>query len=608
MKIQDSLGLVTPESVTQVASAVGVVPPVEVRQLGKPRRQARYGLRFADHAGVPPQVLAVDMVPTSRGYPLYHQWAALSALRFTEEIPSLQDFSVLPAQIFGVPSSISPYADEVDGRRWVELDAASYPRVAGDLGRTLVALWDVPLKGFGIRAEAGRFVPLARTWREEWETHVRSLERGALASGTDLGWLSAALGAAIDERLAALEGLTPVLVHGSLTLDSLRYAAGTEEPELVRLTGWDLALAGDGLVDVAYLLTNAPDALGPVFAGIGTDRVREWLEPGAIQRLEAYVYTSILQRVRSVADHVLSLRDTSTVSSLSGIVQAAQRALEPGFVATQIEQGLAHATGSGLPVVGTPTPPHHFLARQALDVFRVDPPMDAANAPLGLAILGAASLAEVSPEHGPLLQQSVDHLSAAYSRFGLATLGLPIADRPAWLAGLVDEVVAATNKGPLPCTSLLLTWAAVRVLDSIDWTVSDRLLRHFEATVRACMADEAVSRSGAAIDPKLGLTHCLVGLAAVTELPLRVEGTSANFAALQAELEEQAADQLERVDPSAMPIPRTLDPAGLIDLAMNGLVGTQMLTRPVVALALHVAAGNAQFPADAATLIQHCGQ
>lgn len=608
MDIRDSLNLVTAERMASLAKAVGTPPPVRVQLLDRPRRQALYGVKFAPASGVPAMVLSIDLVPTSRGYPLAHQWASLALLQFTDEIPAQKNFTPLPANLFGVPSSLSPFQDLVSGARVIGLDNDQWPRVAADLGKVFAALADHPVSTFGTRAESGRFVPVTGSWKQEWATHVHALYEGARAVGTDLGPVSDAILGAIEDRLDALDGVSPTLVHGQLRLDSLMYSGKGGHTELKQVTGWDLAMAGDSLVDAAHLLSSPVPIAGPILAAYGADRVRAWLDADTLRRLEIYTLTGLLQRARFVADHILNVRDTSTLGTLAVLPQQAAEALEPGFLRGRIEAVLEHLEPTVLPASSNEVAPVKVTARHALELLRVDPAIDASSAPLLLAAFGAVGLASRCPQHQEACDSAVQQLKAALPRFGMSFSGQPIADREVWKAELADTALKAATENPVPCLALLLLWTGLQTFDAVDWAVGDRTLRRLEAVVRSAMVDDAIKAQGGAVDQHLALTHAILGLGALADLTEQISGITVDTAGLKAELEDRSLELLERIDPTAIPLPTTSAPEVELDAAMVGLVGQQPLTRPVLVLGLAAAGGKATLPASVTQIVKHSGQ
>ena len=616
MKITDPLQIVTPERLGALGAAVGVQAPVEATLLGQPGRQARYGLRFSPETGVPAQVLWVDRVPNPAGFALHHHLAALTALQYMEEVPTRATFQLLPVNLFGVPAAICPFEDVVSGARVVSMEPGDWRRVVSDLGSVLAALHDTPAVHFGTRADTGRYVPLAGSWREEWSSNLAAFRRGAIYSGTDLGWMSDDLMAAAVERLDALDGVEEFsIVHGGMMAKHLFYRADAEGMQLVFVEGWDESAAGDPLIDIAHALSSPPEAIRVMLSAYGLERARGWFEPDVMRRLELYCISRVLRRTRIVADLLLNAQDPRALEALDLAYEEGRFVLEPGAVRSRLEAALAQegSTASSVPpqVARDAKSPARERLRTSLGLLRVDPLVDLANGPLVLTCLGAALLGYETPAYCERTSQVVDHLVVSLPRYGLSTCGEPASDRAAWLRGLATESLEQVSKGAVvPCASLSLLAFAVRACVRLDWTVSALSLPRIEALVRGMRNGEWVTASGGGrVESPLALTHAILGLAALRILSEDVPGLDEELIQVcRGELESAAMDATERIVPGHFPTPTRAVQREALDQAMASAIESQMLTRPVLVYALQVIDGTATLPDAIDKLVGFTGQ
>jgi hypothetical protein len=199
----------------------------------------------------------------------------------SEGLPVVGWYDVLPAEVLGVPASLSP---ELPGAP--DGDAIH----AGALAAELAA---VRLPAFGAGASGGRFHALAARWSAEWEARAGVLPER------------------VRDDLPALDTCEEwALVHGDLRPDRVLLARAGGRPTPTALIGWGHACAGDPLVDGGSALALPLPDLARWLDGYGREEAAAWRDdPDVLARLGVYWRTRAPDAEGEPADRLTAALD-----------------------------------------------------------------------------------------------------------------------------------------------------------------------------------------------------------------------------------------------------------------------------------------------------------
>lgn len=596
MKIEDPHGLVTEPRLRALCEALGLPEPEIVQAAPFSGRSLLYGLRFPVHTRRGGWFLRLDVVPHPRGVPLDHVHAAHRALGIQDEVPLRRDLQPVPTSLFGLPAIAMPFVEVSDGARLIQLQESFRAQVARDLGHVLSALSEHPMPDHGLRASDGRFVSDRGTWREAWLAYVASLHAVAGAGGLDLGDLSHRLRDVVLERQDALDDVSGfAIVHGELTARALKYRLSAGTATLHHVDEWDVALAGDPLVEAAFLVTVPAPMLGPILlarAHGDADVARAWLEPSALARIEAYHATFVLSRLADAAHHFARIRDPGVLWSVEPTRRVAEAAARPAWIGEHLADALGPKPS---PYVPAPRDPARTAARVAALALRGDDPLSQAQATACLLALAAGHLAGrlAEPHRSALAELGVQ--LAPGGRTGVCTGTQRVADRTAWAAGLSAELVRSADGAS---GALVLWWLGLAVVDDLDGTVSDAVLRGLERAVREL---GVVERREPPATTQHKLQLALATAAAAVALGQRPGADLASLGALRDACLGQLEGLLDLADPAVVHAPVTTFPVDEVLVALAS--GAPSGVRPLVALSLLTLRDRVTLPASATALL-----
>jgi hypothetical protein len=578
MDIRDPLSLVTAQRAQRIALHAGLPMPHSVELVRPPLRQAHYRVCFPD--GTPDHELRVERLSPGHDT-LASEAAAIVHLQLQDEVPTLPSLTVLPAALFDAPAAIHPWIEGVTGMERVLRDDDGQA-VYRDVGRLLRALADVPMSGFGLRADGHQFVPEGHSWAGALCARAGRNHRAALAVGADLGPMSTQVLAFLDDRRGALEAVEQhTLVHGHLSPLNLRY----RDAELAAVLYWPSAMAGDPLYEWAHQLFLPPDELGLVVEGHGGAPAQD----AQIARIEAYLAVVCLERLAAHPDMLSLLRPSDASAFRETTADAMALLCTPGWVAARLG-GTARAPRS----VAT-----RAVLRFAARTLVRTPPLPRAATPWPLAALAAVLLGDGLPAHqqGAMTagMRALEGLGPAPDPSALAE---PIADLDAWWTQLARDTLAplAMSDRPKGCLSLTVLWIVLQThtrLGPSAWAV----LRGGEALIVSLREGEAWSADSAPA-PSVVLTHATLGLAALASLQDLMPHL--DVAPVRARLEVWLAEAWERADPLAPDTEvHTFDVEAVTDRLLDGAEGFRdaALVRPLLALAFRTLHGTATLPA-----------
>lgn len=597
MNIDDPHKLLDKKRLAAMCQIVGLPGPDSVTALGQPGRTMSYGIRFKASSGVPPQVLRLDMMNTAHGAPADH-WVAANGVLQAIGLPARPTLVRLPDHVFSRPAVVYPFVELSTGQRLCALTPEFWPTAAQDLGKVVTELASKTQERFGIRALDGSFRAARGTWADEWIAHSSELLQGARAFGVDLGSLSTALHQAVLDRRDALASVEQFcLVHGELKPAALLYQIANGVPALAGLEGWDVAMIGDPLVEVAYLLTYPPDTLAPVLAGVGRDRVQAWLEPGALARIEAYHAALCATRPLYVAEQLRAVGGSSVVNVLEAARQHGEQALSDGFVEQRLREAVEITEPFGPPRSDAAPSQAQTLIRTAVTFGRGDAGISPAQAPILVASLGAALLghqiAEDTLRSTASLEAAIALLRVAENK-GRSERTEPIPDPDAWIAALAGDLGTEALQSRCSTSGLLLVWLLAEARTVLGTTLSDAVLRGVERTARDLAAHERALEP----HPTLQAQHAIYGLAAT----VRLEALGVrSFPELGDALRDRLLDLIDPVEAASIP-GGSGDEALLPKLADPSATAEQRLTRPLLILALRAVRGEPLPATEAAVL------
>ncbi|MBT3222584.1 MAG: phosphotransferase, partial [Proteobacteria bacterium] len=296
MQFHDPLCVLGPERLSVTLAGIGLPQPTKVSLFQPAGSLAMYRISFD---GVEDHLLTLLLRPTSVD-PLHNESAALSVLQSCDEVPVAKSYRILDSDALGLPASLQPLVQGIDGATRIAQRAGDLPAVARDLGAIAHSLANQSLSGFGLRGDGIRYLPYRSNWAAEWQMRVETARRHTLVQGTDLGPLGADLYRRATERLGILTSPTFALVHGWLVPSNLVYNKNGPEFELGGVLNWGKSMAGDSLVEWARVLLVDSTLLGGFVEGYGVDEARSLLEPDSVRRLELYLYTDCLLRLAHV--------------------------------------------------------------------------------------------------------------------------------------------------------------------------------------------------------------------------------------------------------------------------------------------------------------------
>ena len=454
------------------------LPAQQIRPLGPPGRLARFLIGDTSMAE-----LQLELVPRHRGSCLAIATAAETVAGWSDEIPTLQNYTEVPHSIFGLPARVRPHLDWLPGAKVYQEETQLRSQIGQDIGRILLALENVYGAGFGTRPVGSSFVATRPTWRDEWWALIWRAYRMARTVGADLGPLSREAYEAVSSRLSALPAQSLQLVHGELAPSALWYNMVGGELRLVAVDDWHDALVGDAKMDRGYLITLPTPVLTDVLQGYGQERAREWLEPESILQLEAYHLGRCLLRLGEVAEHLLAGGHWNNARAVHHAMLLCRRALEPGFVEHAIEAAL-----DGGPPAAQPTDLKPGLAAATTCLAAQPWQVDA----MTMAFVLADALAGGQPNlTGPMLGADDQ----------------PINDHDQWWETQKRLVFDTVKQHREPSSSLVVLGLAYRAWEELDGT-SDGFLRAVQASL-------SISSGQRIKQAKQRRTWAVLGLAAL---------------------------------------------------------------------------------------------
>ena len=608
MRIVDPTNRVTEQGIAQLCQLSGLPRPERVDGGEIISAYMIYVLQFPKHSGVPTRWLRIDHMNHVLGKPIDHILVATNALRLAEGVPCRTDVKRVPDQVFRRPAALYSNGALTSGQKLCSLNHRFFQTAIADLANVLTSLEAHPVPHFGTKAANNRFSPTRQTWREEWQHYVYRLHHGAKKMGFDFGPLSEKLLTEIDARIDVLDEVrTFHVVHGELKLNDLQYYLHEGEPRLVNIEGFDRAIQGDHLIEVAYLLTYNPKLLGPILKAYGIERARAWMEEEHRRRIEVYLFTLALTRPSIVAHRVLELGQKGALSTLEYARILSAQVLEPGFVENKLSEALQWVDfeNKSMP---KPIQVSHSdtVLREALNVLRGSQSIPLAKVPLLSIALGMGALcAELGtePTYEANLVQIAEQTVDLFTGLGMSLTTEPIENRNVWREQLVQDVLHSAHGASASAgsTALMLTWLGLSGIEKLAGTVSDSVLRGLEQIVREMAIHDEKTDSA---NPVLQLQHALLGRAAMVWLTDTVLGLDEDICnGLCARFDQHISTLVGSTDLALAPTSefplQTLLPM-LID---GGASQEQRLTRPLLILAFQTLNGKVELPANARTLI-----
>jgi hypothetical protein len=483
----------------------------------------------------------VRQVPTGAAAALRHELAALKLLEGQSDLPVVSRFQLLHG--LGRPSAVSAILPGSTGKVWIGRGKGE--EVIRSVGRALAVLASHPMHRFGDRAMDGLFLPSRPTWGGAWQARVAGLSGDVLAGGVDLGSLQQQLFRAIHQRLPHLDQVSAFgLVHGDLQPGNLLFRLAPEGLALSGVIDWEYALVGDPLVDWARSMLVPAETLRGVVAGFGADRAREVFgQPGAVERLELYWLTQLLERLALCAGPLAATAGLRA-RGLAHAQALIRTFFDEGGARPRLDVALAsgEATVAGIPVADPLFAGRHALAdamvRGAVD--GVEASWNWVGAVQALVLADQVSLArkawtaEAVERSGRLVPES-------------PRAAEPIASRAEWLAGVLHVVAVTQLEQRGAGTGLMTLSAGMALASGLQFEVGDGFLRQLEAaSVALCAQDERWMGAGVQA-PQVRLTHALISLAALDQLR-RAVADCPGVAPLEAGLRTLMSEALDQLD------------------------------------------------------------
>ena len=503
------------EQLTTAFKAAELPAPVAIQRLGNGIRHDVWRVSFDRASGLRPVLLR--QVPSGAGEGLRAELAALKLLGGQDELPVVGRYQLL--QGLGRPTAVSAILPGSTGEVWIERGHGE--PVIRTVGEVLGILADHPMHRFGDRVLDTDFLPTRSSWRSAWMARVARFSGKVIAGGIDLGPLQHALFMAIEQRLSALDEVSEFgLVHGDLQPGNLLFRLGPDGLALSGVIDWEFAMVGDPLADWARSMLVPADTLRGVIDGYGKERAATlFAGPGAVQRLELYWLTQLLERLAVCAGSLGSR------PGLRGRALAhAQAMIRAFFDEGGARPRLDHALADGdVTVLGVPSADALNAGRHHL-----------ADAMVRGAVVGVKSAwlwsgavqALVLAQRVPIAR--MDWIGAAAERsdqlLPLApSSGEPIADRAAWLSATVERVVALQYEQGGAGTGLITLASGLALVEGLGHHVGDGFLRQLQASAEALATQDGRWMGGGMKSPQVRLAHALMGLAALAYLTKHVQ-------------------------------------------------------------------------------------
>jgi aminoglycoside phosphotransferase (APT) family kinase protein len=491
--------MLTPALLAERLGAMGMPIPSRIEPVGGFWRHAMWRVEFEPGAGQPDLLLRQPRVEWLTDT-LAHEAAALAALSAHPDhgLPVVQEYRLLDAQLLSRQAVLCTLLPGGPGERLMGSPAG--PDTARCVGSVLWSLSGVELPGFGMAVLDGSFVPRQRTWAKEWIWRVRQFAGVARARGTDLGPLSQELRERIEIHRGDLE-LTRsfTLVHGDLQPGNLLFDSpevldsGTPAGAALHLTGvidWECAVAGDPLVDWALPMLVSTSTLTQVIRGYGIDAARAVLAlPGAVERIEAYWLTHILERLAFAGSELFEGQPTLRGLAVEQARILAEQALDhDNCVRRRFELALSGEFAGPCLAFRRPSLARG-MTRRAVERLRFDAPRrveEGREWVLAVSAILRAARSESQETADALLKEAESRL-ANIEPLSIRRFGRPIPNRGSWRAALIGRISESSGRPTRSVPSLLIA-VALDAISSLDGAVSDDVLRGLEDWVEGHLA------------------------------------------------------------------------------------------------------------------------
>lgn len=469
--------LLSPTDIELLCAAAGWPTPPE---LHAGRRMDGIVTLRAVSEGQPDWMVQIERRVPWDGSPLYRHLAAEILLTLSPEprpLPSMVATTELSGGQFAV---IRPDAAGLDGSACIAQNPELHDTIATDIGRTLAALEQVPVRRASLGVFRTRFVALGATPADEMR-NLAGRAAGLIArAGLDIPSVHAKLVQQVHEGAEAVS-TAPVLSHGDLSPSALFYD-NESAASLQCIVRWDRAAAALPHRDRARLLDLPASSLARVLDGYASQsstRPEDWLAEDELACLKAWHALHTLCRMAHIADAMLNSRDPNASRLTEHVTLLAERCIQPDFVAHQLEEANQGATPQASPPSGLrPDPVQANLRQTAVDGAR-GASHDPSMSQLWSAGLAADLLWLDTPEDQRALLIGVGD-AATVCRSRLSTQATsqacaPIPDREAWWDALTRALVMDGDD-----RAWILLWTLRDADRALRGTLSDSVLRAAE--------------------------------------------------------------------------------------------------------------------------------
>ena len=327
----------TPDEGRALCGHYQLPPPLRVQPVSKTWTHVNFGLYFNPAAGIGD--LMLRRVVCEPGWDTLHREFSALSLAQKAALPIVDRYQILPDGLISGRAALSRL---LPGQPVTTFkDHPGFLPLCEQVGRAMGILADQKQPHFGSSPSGASLLPTAPTWKKEWMRWANQWLLWARKTG-ELVPGRTALEAMLRDRVDALDEVSDfTLVHGDLHSGNF---LATEEGEQLTLSGlidWDRAMAGDHLVDWSIIIPAPSEALAAIVRGYGPDRVRAFLEPGPLARLEAYYLTHTLARIGVVTSDLFRV-DGGNIAAFALTLAAkhVEDALEPGTVRRRLEEAL----------------------------------------------------------------------------------------------------------------------------------------------------------------------------------------------------------------------------------------------------------------------------
>lgn len=435
---------------------------------------------IASQDGLADSMIQIERRSTWSGSPLHRSLAAEILLTLSPEprpLPGMTATTVLSGGQFTV---VRPLQPGMDGSQCLAKDPSRHDAIAQDIGRTLAALEQVPVRRHSLGVFRTRFVATASSMAEEMRNQAGRAAALVTRAGIDIPGVHSALVQQVHDGADSCSA-RPVLSHGDLGPSALMYGTDSDG-SLQCVIRWDQAAASVPQRDRARLLDLPASSLAVVLQAYqdasGQDPA-DWLKEDELAHLRAWHALHTLGRLAHLADITLTTADPNASRLVEHVTLLAERCVQPDFVSEQLQHAVEESASHEAPPVGLRPDPVQSNLRQTL----VDGARGASHDPSMTQLWTAGVAADLlwleTPEDQRTLLIGVgDAANICRNRLQNRVPAhpcAPITDRKAWWDRLTQSLMADGDD-----RAWILLWN-LRDADAVlRGTLSDSVLRAAE--------------------------------------------------------------------------------------------------------------------------------